>query len=198
MSISVNRIVGLDDLLKRPRVSYKVSEYILGFIDKEILKPLNILQSDKSIYEFTLSFSFEIPRPNKIIYKSPYETETEIYVPQKGFRTFEKTTKNAHLTFIGDCIGPDILPTEYGYIVYTMLADYLLYNYKKLKKEIFESKKALLDLKKINSYQHPAPFGEQKYIADESGYVKDWDDYINKRKDKWINFKDEYLKHYKF
>ncbi|MBS1600710.1 MAG: hypothetical protein JST75_20980 [Bacteroidetes bacterium] len=198
MAFSVNRIVGIEDLLKRPRVSYRISEYVLNFIDKEILKPAKILQSDKYVYEFTLSFSFGIPKPNKILYKSPYATDKRLFIPHKGFTTFEKTTKKIHLTFIGDDIGPGIAPTEYADIVYTMLTDYLLYNYKKLKKETFDNKKGLLDEKKINSFPHPAPFGQQKYILDESGYVKNWDDYVNNRKDKWIYIKDEYLKHYKF
>jgi hypothetical protein len=144
MSFSINRIVGLEDLLKRPRVSYKISEYVLGFIDKELLKPANILQSDKYVYEFTLSFDFGIPRPNKILYKSPYATNKRLYIPQKGFTTFERTTKKVHLTFIGDDIEPDIIPTDYADIVYTMLADYLLYNYKKLKKESLTVKRNYL------------------------------------------------------
>lgn len=198
MPFSIDRIVGLEDLLKRPRVSYKISEYVLTFIDKEILRPAKILQSDKYVYEFTLSFCFGIPEENRLLYKSPYATDKMLFVPHRGFTTFEKTTKKAHLTFIGDNIDQDIVPTEYAFIVYTMLADYLLYNYKKLKKEIFDSKRECLDLKKINSYQHPAPFDQQKYILDESGYVKDWDDYVNRRTDKWIYIKEEYLKHYKF
>ena len=198
MSFSVNRIVGLDDLLKRPRVSYKISEYILDFVDKEVLRPFNILQSDQYVYEFTLSFAFVIPRPNKIIYKSPYATDKRLFISHKGFTTFENKIKKAHLTFIGEDVGPDTAPTEYADIVYTMLTDYLLYNYKKLKKEVFEIKKQLLDLKEINSHQYPSPFGQQKYVLDESSYVKDFDDYVNKRGDKWVCIKDEYLNHYQF
>lgn len=197
MHFLLNRITAIEDLLKRPRVSYKISEYILSFMDKEILKPANILQSEKYVHEFTLSFSFGIPRPNKIIYKSPYATKKRLFIPQKGFTVFEKTTKKIHLTFIGDDIGPDISPNDYADIVYTMFADYLLYNYKKLRKETLDNKKELIDLKKVNSYTYPAPFGQQKYILDDSGYVKDWEDYVNNRKDKWIYIKDEYLKHYK-
>lgn len=198
MAFSINRIVGLEDLLKRPRVSYKISEYVLDFIDREILKPAKILQSEKYVYNFTLSFSFGIPENNRLTYKGPYATDRSLFVPHRGFTTFEKTTKRAHLTFIGDDIGPDITPTDYACIVYQMLADYLLYNYKKLRKDILDNKMRDLDLKKINSYKHPAPFEQQKYILDESGYVKDWDDYINKRADKWIYIKDEYLKYYNF
>lgn len=198
MSLSVNRIVGLDDLLKRPRVSYKISEYVLSYIDKEILKPAKILQSDRYIYEFTLSFSFGIPKPNKVIYKSPFGTDKKMFIPQKGFRTSGKTTKVAQLLFIGDDIGPNILPTEYAYIIYIMLADYLLYNFKKLKKEVFDNKLEFLDTKTINSYPYPAPFEQQKYILDESGYVKYWKDYVNNRNDKWISIKDEYLRHFEF
>ena len=196
MPFSINRIVGREDLLERPRVSYKISEYVFDFINEKILKPANILQSDNYIYEFTLSFDFGIPVNHKVIYKSPYATDKRLFVPQKGFRTFENVTKNAHLTVIADDINQDIKPTEYAFVVYEMLADYFLYNYKKLKKETFDKFKGQLDITKINSFPYPAPFDHQKYIMDGSTYVKEWNDYLNKKEDKWIVIKDEYLKHY--
>jgi len=150
MAFIIDRIVGQADLLKRPRVSYKISEYIFEFINDQILKPANILQSDKYIYEWTLSFSFKIPVNHKILYKSPYSTGTRLYVPHKGFRTFEKITKNAHLSVVADDINQDIMPEDYALVVYNMIADYLLYNYKKLKKEHSTSRRKGLIFQKSN------------------------------------------------
>jgi hypothetical protein len=197
MPFEVNRIVSIEDLLKRPRVSSKISEYVLDFIDREILKPNRILQSDKYLFSFTLSFSFQIPT-RKINYNSPYITDNRKFSTHKGFTTFDKTTKKAFLDVSAIDINENILPSEYAKIVYTMFADFLIRNYKKLKKETFDNLIEKMDFDDINSHQHPAPFDEQKYVLDESGYVKDWDDYVNKRTDKWIYIKTEYLNHYKF
>ena len=197
MPFEINRIVAKEDLLIRPRVSYRISESVFDFIDQEILKPNKVLQSEKYLYEFTLSFSFQIPT-RQINYGSPYITETRKYSTHKGFTTFEKTTKKAFLSVNASDIDQNILPDDYARIVYIMFADYLLRNYKKLKKQTFDNLIDKLDFKKINSYKHPAPFEEQKYILDEGGDVNDWDDYVNKRTDKWIYIKTEYLKHYKF
>lgn len=197
MPFEVNRIVGFEDLLKRPRVSYKISEYVLDFINREILKPNRILQSEKYLYSFTLSFSFQIPT-RRINYISPYITDKLKFSTHKGFTTFEKTTKKAFLDVSSNDIDENISPSEYALIVYTVFADYLLLNYKKLRKETFDKLFEKLDFNEINAHTYPAPFEEQRYVLDESGYVKDSDDYVNKRTDKWVYIKAEYLKHYKF
>jgi len=199
MASIIDRIVGRADLLKRPRVSYKISEYIFEFINDQILKPANILQSDKYIYEWTLSFSFKIPVNHKILYKSPYSTGTRLYVPHKGFRTFEKITKNAHLSVVADDINQDIMPEDYALVVYNMIADYLLYNYKKLKKETFDQSKERLDISKIKSFPYPAPFEDQKYILDGSRYLLGWhQDYATKEDEIWITPAVDYKRHYGF
>jgi hypothetical protein len=181
MPFSINRIASSDDFLKRPRVSYKISEYVWEVINEKILNPLNILQSDKYIYGFTLSFSFGIPVNHRVLYKSPYATDKRLHVPHKGFRTFEKTTKNAHLTVIADDVNQEIQPKEYAFLVFYMFADYLLYNYKKLNKELFDKTEEHIDISIVNSFSYPAPFDQQKYIADNSSPL----------------IKDKYLNHYK-
>jgi hypothetical protein len=200
MAFVINRILGLvsvDVMLQRPRVSHKISEYVFGFINEHILKPANVLQSDKYIYEWTLSFSFKIPENHKILYKSPYSTDKRLYVPHKGFRTFEKVTKNVHLSVIADDINQNITPVEYAIAVYEMFADYLLYNYKKLKKETFDKAKDKLDISTINSFPFPAPFEDQKYMLDDNKYLLGWhQDYATKEDEIWIVPAMEYKKHY--
>jgi hypothetical protein len=164
MAFVIHRIVGQDELLKRPRVSHKISEYVFDFIDKNILSTNNIMQSDKFIYDLTLSFDFRIPTNHKIIHKSPYSTDKRLYVPMRGFRVFEKVTKNAHLTVVADDINQDINPSDYAILVYRMFADYLLFNYKKLKKETFDNFEKQLDSSYIFSFPFPADYDEQHYI----------------------------------
>jgi hypothetical protein len=179
MAFVIHRIVGQNELLERPRVSHKISEYVFDFIDKNILSTNNIMQSNKFIYVLTLSFSFGIPTNHKIIYRSPYSTDKRLYVPMRGFRVFEKVTKNAHLTVVADDINQNIKPNDYAILVYRMFADYLLLNYKKLKKETFDNFEKQLDFSHIESFPFPAAYDDQKYM--------EWDNDISKQK---------YLRHY--
>lgn len=60
-----------------------------------------------------------------------------------------------------------------------MFADYLLFNYKKLKKETFDNFEKQLDFSHIESFPFPADYDDQKYI--------EWDNDISKQK---------YIRHY--
>jgi hypothetical protein len=164
MKVVLHRIVGQDSLLNRPRVSHRISEYVFEHINKNILVPNRIMQSDKFIYNLTLSFDFGIPNDHKIIYKSPYSTGRRLYVPMRGFRIFDKVSKNAHLTVVADDINEDIKPSEYALLVYRMFADYLLFNYKKLKKETFDQFEKALDFSYVETLPFPAAYDEQRYI----------------------------------
>lgn len=188
-------------LLQRPRVSHKISEYVFSFIDENILKPNRILQSDKRIYWFTLSFSFSIPKPNRILYTSPFSTKTRLYVPHKGFRTVEGK-KWAFLSVTADDISQETSPYDYAMVVYDMVADYLLYNYKKLDKSSFEQTRLCMDRSYIDSFRFPAPFEEQKYSVDDGTYPVSPQTLSNGwiSLDKWVQIspKEEYLKHYPY
>ena len=64
------------------------------------------------------------------------------------------------MTVIADDINQSTTPTEYAFVVYDMYADYFIYNYKKLTKEIFEKAKEQLDIETINSYPFPGTFDD--------------------------------------
>lgn len=194
--------VNYKSLLARPRVSHKVSEYVFDFINENILKPNKVLQSDKYVYILTLSFSPSIPKNRKFPfpYTSPFATETRLFFGQKGFRTYEKIEKWATLSVIADDIDQSIKPYEYATVVFKMFADFLLGNYKKFDKEIFDKLILELDKNYIESFAFPASFEEQQYSLDDiempviplsEGY--EWVDIGNWTK---INPKVEYLKHY--
>ena len=198
MNFESSRITDMDlnSLYQRPRVSHKISEYVLSYIDEKILKPKKILQSDKHIYWFTLSYSFSISRPNRILYNSPFATEKRLFVPHKGFRTMGNK-KWTFLSVIADDINQDIVPYEYALVVFDMFADYLVYNYKKLIKPDFDLIRSGIDQDYIESFTFPAPFDEQQYTLDESRYglhpigpAGKWEDSII------ISPREEYLKRY--
>lgn len=188
-------------LLARPRVSHKVSEYVFEFINDQILKPNRVLQSDKYVYEFTFSFSFSIPK-RKFPYTSPYATETRLYFPQKGFRTFEKVEKWATVCVVADDIDQTISPYEYATVVFKMLADFLLYNYKKFDKASFDELLPKMDKAYIESFPFPASFEEQRYFFDDIEYplapLETGHEWRGLGEFVTINPRQEYLKHYPF
>ncbi|MFN8251916.1 MAG: hypothetical protein U0V75_08525 [Ferruginibacter sp.] len=200
MTFEVSRITNndLDSLFKRPRVSHKISEYVLSYLDEKILKPNRILQSEKQIYWFTLSFSFSIPKPNRILYKSPFSTHTRIFIPHKGFRTFEGK-KWAFLNVTADDIDQDIKPYDYALVVFDMFADYLIYNYKKLNKPALDLIRNEMNKLFIESILYPAPFEEQQYAMDEGKYGLKAIGPGERLEDSIIiSPKEEYIKHYGF
>jgi hypothetical protein len=171
MSILIQRSFSPDykSLLKRPRISYKVSEYVFEFINDNLLKPLKVLQSDKYIYKFTFSFSFSIPE-REFPYTSPFATNRRLYFSPRGFRTFEKIEKWATLVVISDDIDQTILPYEYATIVFKMFGDFLLTNYKKFDKNTLDKMLADMDNQYIDSFAFPASFEEQRYLLDDIEY----------------------------
>ncbi|MDA3616349.1 hypothetical protein [Polluticaenibacter yanchengensis] len=206
MTFIIKRSWGVNykNLVTRPRISHKVSEYVFDFVNENLLKPNNLLQSDKYVHVFTLSFSSSIPKNRKIPfpYISPFATKTRLFFGQKGFEIFEKTEKWATLSVLAHDIDQSIVPYEYATVVFNMFADFLLSNYKKLDKEDFDKLIIKLDKDHIEGFPFPASFDDQQYSLDNieqpviplsAGY--DWIDL-----DQWIKIdpKVEYLKHYPF
>ena len=187
--------------MTRPRVSHKVSEYVFDFINENLLKPSKVLQSDKYIYEFTFSFSFSIPK-RKFPYTSPFATDTKLYFSQKSFRTVDKIEKWATMMVIADDIDQTITPYEYSTIVFKMFADFLLTNYKKFDKVIFEELLVKMDRHYIESFNFPASFEEQQYSLDDIEYpiapLEFGYGWAGLDKLVTINPRVEYLKHYTF
>lgn len=200
MALLVIRVHGTEpgELFSRPRVSAKISEYIIEFINTNILVPLKIMQSDKFDYSLALSFYKFIPGKHKINSVCPYTTDQKKFVTPIGFSIVDKTTKWAYLKVSTTDLDETIKPKDYAILAYELVGSFLIKNFKKITKEVLDEYFEKLDYRLIESFPYPAPFEEQKYSLDESGYVKDWDDYVNKRTGKWVDFKDEYLKHYKF
>lgn len=203
MSFVIKRSFSLEyaALIKRPRVSHKVSEYVFDFINEHLLKPNRILQSDRYIYEFTFFFSFSIPK-RQFPYTSPFATGTRLYFSQRGFKTFEKVNKWATMVVIADDIDQAIEPFEYANVLFKMFADFLLNQYKRFEKETFDKLVEGLDRSYIESFPFPASFEDQNYSLDDIKYpvapLEYGHGYIGLDNLVTIDPKVEYLKHYSF
>lgn len=188
-------------LIKRPRVSHKVSEYVFDFINENLLRPNKVLQSDKYVYEFTFHFSFSIPK-RQFPYTSPFATDKRLYFSQRGFKTFEKINKWVTVIVLADDIDQTIEPLEYAEVIFKMLADFLLKQYKKFDKDIFDGLIHKLDRKYIESFPFPASVDEQDYSLDDINYPVVPLEYGHSHVDLGqlvtINPRSEYLKHYPF
>ncbi|MBC7849624.1 MAG: hypothetical protein H7Y31_07805 [Chitinophagaceae bacterium] len=200
MSFEINRITGLDleSLVTRPRVSHAVSEFVFLYLNENLLVPKRILQSEKYHYRMVLSFSRPIPRPNKILYRSPFATATRLYIPEKGFRTVNRTEKWAFLSVVADDIDQSITPYEYSNVVFYMLTDFFIYNFKSVGETDFESLRLGMDRKRIERFPFPAPFEDQKYTIDTGKFSHDWESYQKLGDSALTSVKDEYLKHYPY
>jgi hypothetical protein len=200
MQYEISRIVGLENekLLRRPRVNFRISEYVFSYINEKLLVPNRIMQSNKYNYWFTLDFGYPIPRPNRILYKSPFSTESRLFVSHLGFRTVDKLSKWAYLSVTADDVNENIEPYEYSLVVFDMFADYLQRNYKKITMQSLLSLRSGMDRNYIESFPFPAPFDEQRYSNDEGMYGDPIANGVIPENYKYKSAQEEYLKHYPY
>ena len=179
----------IEILYKRPRVDYRISEYVFDYINKNILEPKGIMQAGN----YRICFSFGFYYKEFTFFKDNiYNMENTKY----DFRLMTNTENKIKYNDLWlDCTSKEltenIKPKEYAHIVYDMVGSYLVNKYKKITKEIMDKNKTGLDYKVIEKYKHPALFIDQKYIYDDA---KEGSFVINNEK---INSKEEYIKYYK-
>jgi hypothetical protein len=193
----IQRIVPQENLLIRPRVSFRVSELIFEFVNERVLEPQDIMQSSKFNYTLVLAFHRGLPSRLRNHF-GPYNTPQRIYLSQKGFTIFDKTQKIAHLSVYGEDIDEKLSPQEYSRLVFEMLADFLLNNFKSVRQERLEQAWAEFNFLQLDQFQFPASFEEQRYVMDQDKYMTEWSDFLNKKDDRWILVKDQYKERYGF
>lgn len=190
---------GREDLLSRPRVSAKISEYIVDFINQNLLVPLKIMQSEKFDYSLTLEFDKYLPGVHKINSVSPYTTDTKKFVTPIGFTIVDKTAKWAYLSVCTTTMNETIEPKEYAILAYELVGSFLIKNFKRIKKETLNNFMDRIDFTLIESFPFPAPFEEQKYSLDDATYMLGWEsDYATKEEQVWVTPAVDYKKHYGF
>jgi uncharacterized membrane protein len=178
----------IEILYKRPRVDYRISEYVFEYINKSILELKKIMQTGN----YSICFSFHSYfKSLKFFEDNIYNTENTKY----SFHLYTNTVNKVKykVIFLGCCSNEwneNIKPKEYANAVYDMVGSFLVKKYKKITKEIMDKNKIGMDYKTIEKYKYPALFIDQKYLNDE----KEGSFVINNEE---INIKEKYIKYYK-
>lgn len=157
-----------EDILNRPRVSYKISEYVWDYIYANLLVKNKILTNNKFRYRFFLTFD-KLNLDKKYFFRESlynFNEETK-FSSEPQFRT-RKDLKSANLGILSTLIGPEISPIDYSNIVYDAFGSFLIINFKKVTKDSLDALKENLDYGLIKNFPYPAPFEDQKYAIDES------------------------------
>ncbi len=178
-------------LYKRPRVSSKVDDYIWTLIEKNIVVPRKVMSSKKYDYEVTIGLRFYDPEKYRWFQSSPYHgriIESEVWKETNGgypVECFEdglvRTTwfspqkiwtnrgkKILSVEAYSNLVNENMTPIEYANILYDAIGATLIFNFKKLKKEEFDTLKETIDWDIINGFPFPAAFSEQNYLYDEN------------------------------
>lgn len=182
-------------LIHRPRVSYKISEYVWKYIYENYLFKLKLMSEDKFNYHILLTFAKYNPDIHKFMFKSPYNREKCFFRPSPNFRKV-KITKCLVIGLTGECVDENISSSLYASLVYDMFCAQLIVLYKKVKKEDLDKLKTGLDYEYINSFPYPAPFEEQRYMIDNQPTLTTIYDNGKERFIEQLNIKEEYLKYW--
>ncbi|QQT26892.1 hypothetical protein [Sphingobacterium spiritivorum] len=177
-------------MFKRPRVDYRISEYVWEFIETNILAPKKLLQ--KNSLNITL-FPGPIKKSHKFFYGSVYDTESIKFRPSlRGSKLKEISISCSYNGFT-----ETMSPMEYASIVYDMYCSFIVDNFKKITKEECDELKIRMNPELINSFEFPASFENQKYSGDGGGYGGRSVNFVPDPNAKPYNYKEAYLEHYK-
>lgn len=176
-------------LFKRPRIDYRVSEYVWNFIDTNLLVPKKAFQ--KNSLEITL-FMGPIRKKQKFFYGSVYDTNIQKFHPScKGSKLKYVTVSCSY-----DGFNELMLPEDYAKVVFDMYCAFVVDNFKKITKEECDQLKTKLDFNIVNSFEFPAMFDEQKYSGDGGGYGGRIINFVPDPKAVPYNYRAVYLKQY--
>ena len=198
MEITINRFWehenDVEMLCKRPRVDYRISEYLFEFINQNILIEKKIMQTGE--YDFTLFLKMFKPQEHTFFFDNPYNTKQTKYTP---YVNQSIKSKNIKMFCASLLFNAQMTPKEYVEIVYDMFALYFILRYKKLTKALFDEAKQKIDYDFVNSFEFPAIFENQKYMLDDSSIGIN--PVYDKEQKKWVDEKtfcpqSEYLKYF--
>lgn len=176
----------LELLYKRPRIDYRISEYVFKYIVKNILDDPWKIHYLFHYYNSGIDLSFTLLY-NKDEETNMYHLKDSEYNntanTQYDWDDSEEIAGGAHYRFLhlfyrSTELNENIKPKEYANIVYDMIGAYLAERWKITKKNMDEFKVGM-DYAYIEKFKYPAPFEYQKY-----------NDYISQSE------KENYIKHY--
>ncbi|MDR1402473.1 MAG: hypothetical protein LBJ60_02055 [Tannerellaceae bacterium] len=197
--------INFELLYKRPRVDYRISEYIFEYITQNIFIPYNINEIEN--YNVVLAFdTYDIKRHRYYFpYKSPYNTDTTKYASMEiNKENNGKKYFKIHIDCCSTELDENTKSIDYANIVYNMFGDYIVKHFKKTIKEIkqiVDTTKKGMDYELIGSFEHPSPFINQKYLYDNECGLEEIsiDGFINgiiRPGNIPMNIKEEYIKYY--
>jgi hypothetical protein len=186
----------LNMIYKRPRIDYRVSEYVYEYIQRKILEPRKIKELEYRKYALSINLHFILggedarslnseQMPSEY---SPYNTETTLYSSNFTTNGYELRLgyKAINLSCRSTEIDVNIKPKEYAHIVYNMISTYLeTKRYKSITKELMEQYKSEMDYAYIENFSYPAAFVDQRYHDDKRNIL-----------DKDLNIRKNYMKFY--
>lgn len=223
--IKIQRLfLNIDDddkliLFSRPRVSYEVDKYLWSFIEENVLRYRNLMKSTKHDYIICICLKKFDPHKHRYLIASTYNGALKYELNDDSCQRYplsdftqakERTTwfepskiwtncgdKVLDVDVMSTLVDEYITPRQYADLVYDGMGAALVFNYKRLTKEIFDEQKLNLDWDFIDSFHFPAPFEEQQYLGDNDIiYRYSWDGKVKKDIIGPYVVKDIYLKHF--
>ena len=154
--ITIDTLYDKEDYFKRPKVSYKIREYIEEFFLKEVLNEKKIIVNNK--VDTLLQMSFFIDANEDYIISLPpstYKNENiKAYPIMISYSNRIENAKNINI--------------EFAMILYEAVTEFLVTHFKKVSREEMEGLKVKLDLDYLSTIIYPAPFKEQRFVGDNS------------------------------
>ena len=144
-------------LSERPQISYKIREYLSEFVINNILEKRGIIVGGKWKIVLALHFMPE----------GKYYTTEELSLA-KGYQTVKQDGVKIYtilvpLKAIGKSDKPLLKTVE---LMYEAITKYFITNFKSISAEFMEHLKTEIDFPYLLSLPYPAPFKDQRYVAD--------------------------------
>jgi hypothetical protein len=173
----------------RPRIDYRVSEYVWNFINDNLLAPKKVLSKND------LTFTLHLGKTNK---KAKFHYNSEYNTDDKKFHPASQGSKAKWISIFCsyDGFSETISPTEFAGLIYDMFCSFIIDNFKKITKTECDELKTGMDIDFINSFDFPAPFDNQRYSGDEGGYGGRMINFVPDERAIPYNYRESYLKHF--
>ena len=197
----------LELILTRPRVDYRISEYVVNYIHKTIPQLDKILV--KNYYNISLSFltdSLITERDDEgciaLYGMSTVErlgafghfTDWDYNTDDTEYWIYGKRSTLLDVSCYSSKLNDTISPREYADIAHNMVSVLLKRWYKRVTKEIMDENKSGMDYDYIDSFCFPATFENQKYQDDIADHIL----FYNREAENIIpNLMETYKSHYK-
>lgn len=171
----------------RPQTSTQLDQYVWSYIDKEIVQPKKLLQSEKWVYLLVICFdkfdggnyryyqnnrynpNFDIAQDDKYMHTVDWKLkETDCLFSAEKFWVLAGNTKASHITISSPLADRNITPEQYAGLLYDGFGCFLTCNFKKVKKAELDAIKFGLSKEIINSFPFPVPAPKQGYVNDKN------------------------------